>query len=173
MSLYGGQLLEHRDPKCTGGFSAILETVPDYLEDKRRPTRLELRCWTCNTVWQMSAWTLATDDPETEGYVAPWEHTPGLHGWSSELRMAASLPAVKVGRVVLQPEIIHSGWHGDPYEYLVTDAAGNVLGTVTRYHTQRGAVRYRWGTTQDVAGHGDGFATPQSAAKQVAAAVLR
>jgi hypothetical protein len=159
-------LLQHRDPACTAGFSAVIEEVPDWLEDVRRPTHLELRCWACSTVWKVNAYTPATDDPETEDYRPPREHTPSLSHWSSDLRLPASLISEKHGPVMLHPESVLRGWGGDPYEWLVTDLDGNVLGTVARYHTRRDAIRYRCGLLQQGT-LSEGFKTPGAAARSL------
>lgn len=157
-------VVQHKDPTCTGGFSAVLEQ-PWF--DGQRPTTVELRCWDCNTRITFTALTPESTDPEAEAPAT--EHTPFL-GTTERglLDLPASVPAEQVGPVFLHVDRFLS--YREPYVWLVADADGNVLGVVQRYVTGRGAIRFMAGLGIGEGTLTDAHATAAAAAKQVAIA---
>lgn len=173
----------HRDPACTAGFTATLDATVASYDDWRdpKPTRVHLRCWSCDTWVALEAGHVSTDrDDDVEGDLrrARPEARPYLWdgSYGTSLRtLCAAVPPVKVGRVELHAEH-RTGWRSlldddDVYEWLVTDHDGNVLGAVMRYRGQRGGTLYRCGIIEG-GQVGEGFATPTAAAKRVAQAAL-
>lgn len=173
--------LPHNRLECDGGWSATTDTdVSDRLQ------RVMLLCWTCGARVDLSALTPATDDPGGHGYgrrdelerswVAdrvPAEHTPRLAvSTSGTWSLPASVPSLRVGPVLVHVE----RWlHNSPdlaYEWIVTTPAGDFLGAVMRYSSNRGAIRFRWGTVEDVGGHGEGETSLRAAARRIAAVAL-
>lgn len=177
------RLLAHRDPSCSAGFSVLLDASLGSGEtwDDLRPTRVHVRCWTCDTLHVLNAAAPTTDrEEEYEGDLSriPREQRPYVWGgdYPATLRtLAAALPAQRLGRVQLHAER-RTGFGSllgddDVYEWLVTDADGNVLGAVMRYRGGRGGVLFRCG----LLGQGqlaEGFRSPAAAAKRVAQEAL-
>lgn len=169
------QLITHRDPNCTAGFSAV--TGDRGIFDDKPLTQVELRCWSCLTRVTLDAVTSATEDPEYDDRdrpipVPPQQQPRLAEGWGP-LDLPASLPVEKVGNVYLHVEVAfdYCSRRDGHLRYLVTDAEGNVLGEVGWYLTARNALRYGWGTVEHVAGRGNGCLTPQQAARQLAKAL--
>lgn len=167
------ELVPHRVPTCSAGFSAVLASRYDGTWGDDRPSELELRCWTCGTVVRVRGFTYATDDPPDDT-PAPAEHRPwlSLSGWRTTDDYPASVPPERVGRVVVHAEQWLS--RRDPFAWLVADRDGNVLGSVNRYmsHGRTMDDRYRWGSLADAAGHGEGFKTRDAAVRAVARATV-
>jgi hypothetical protein len=165
--------IEHLDSACTAGWSALIDQ-PIFAD--QRPRRLELICWSCRRVVELSAWTAASDDPGGYGYQTagdiPAEHRPALAvSTSGTGRFPASVPPERVAGALVHIEAWLGQRREDAYQWLVTDRAGNVLGLVERSWTARGALRFRWGTWEDAAGHGEGFHSRDAAVRALLRAV--
>jgi hypothetical protein len=179
------RLIEHADPGCVGGWSALVEDVPSWVD--RAPASVELICWVCGRTVRLAASTPATGDPDTHGYESradvPGEHRPGLAGvdcFDTARSYPASVDPVRVAtgrgpdRVVGLLHIdawLSAGRPESAYLWLVTDLDGNQLGVIAWTATLRGADRYDWGSVGGAAGHGGGFHTPVTAARALLRAV--
>lgn len=176
--------LRHNRPECDGGWSA---SVDEDVWDVGSATRVMLLCWTCGARVDLKAMTPASDDPGGYGYGSrgdlredwvadriPDPHRPRLsESTSGTWSLPASVPPLRVSGVAVYVEQwFDYGRADDAYQWIVTTPRGDYLGSVARYHTPRGAVRFRWGTVEDVAGHGEGETSLRSAARRIAAATL-
>jgi hypothetical protein len=171
--------LAHRDPTCRAGFSVVLDATVAAGDgwDDRRPTRVHVRCWDCDTWHRLELGTLALDrDEHVEGDLrrAAREQRPYVWGgdWPDSLRtLAGAVPPVQVGRVQLLAEG-RTGWGSaigtdDVYSWWVCDSEGNVLGVVERYHGQRGGRLFRCGLAIGEGLLGEGFRSAAAAARRV------
>lgn len=173
--------LEHRDPSCRAGFSVLLDSrVPagdpaDW--DDRRPTAVVVRCWACDTEYELHAASRDLDrDDECEGDLrrADKGRRPYLWGgdYPNTLRtLPAAVPVERVGALELHAER-RTGFGSltsteDVFEWLVSDHAGNVVGAVVRYRTARGATRYRCGLLEQGV-LADGFQSTRAAVRRLA-----
>jgi hypothetical protein len=175
MTFHNWSELRHRDPACTAGFTAVLDAPGVFSGGPT--TEVQIRCWSCNTCWSLSALTPHTNDPLYDEHDRPVEIDPGHKPYLSTNfltlnHLAASHPVEKAGAVFLHPT--HTmGWSVGIYQYDVADKDGNVLGQVAQYLTLRNATRWAWGTpeTNQTAGSGRDCTSARQAAKQLAAAV--
>lgn len=162
---------------CTAGWTALVDQSGPAGVNHREPTTVTLLCWACGHV---VVYTAVTDTSEESTTGVPAAHRPFLRrrrSWTG--RFPAAIEPERIpGRpgYYLHAERALGVFDGprDIFAWLVTDAAGNVLGEVWHYlGPQRGDV-FRWGTP-DIAGalaSGQGYHRRAAAAKDLLAAVL-